>query len=41
VLATAAQRFRFAPAPGPEERMRLSSVTLIPSRGGQVVLAAG
>jgi cytochrome P450 len=41
VLATAAQRFRIAPAPGPEERMRLSSVTLIPSRGGQVVLAAG
>jgi len=38
VLQTAAQRFTFAAAPGPPEKMRLSSVTLIPSRGGQVVL---
>jgi hypothetical protein len=37
VLDAARRRFAFAPATGGEERMRLSRVTLIPSRGGKVV----
>jgi cytochrome P450 len=38
VLDTARRRLTLAPAPGPQERMRLSGVTLIPSRGGELVL---
>jgi hypothetical protein len=38
VLETAMHRFAIAPAPGRPEHMRLSGVTLIPSRGGRVVL---
>jgi cytochrome P450 len=38
VLEVARDHVRLAPAPGREERMRLSGVTLIPARGGAVVL---
>lgn len=38
VLRTALRRFEIAPAPGREERMRLTGITLTPSRGGLVVL---
>jgi cytochrome P450 len=38
VLRTAVERFEIAPAPNREERMRLTGITLTPSRGGRVVL---
>jgi cytochrome P450 len=39
VLRTALSRFELAPAPGREERMRLTGITLTPSKGGRVVLS--
>jgi len=38
VLRTALSSLELAPAPGREERMRLTGITLTPSRGGRVVL---
>jgi cytochrome P450 len=38
VLRTAIGRYEIAAAPGREERMRLTGITLTPSRGGRVVL---
>jgi cytochrome P450 len=38
VLRTAIRTFEVVAAPGPEERMRLTGITLTPSRGGQVIL---
>jgi len=38
VLATALRRFEPLPAPNAEERMRLTGITLTPSRGGRVVM---
>jgi cytochrome P450 len=38
VLRTALRAFEVAPAPGRAERMRLTGITLTPSRGGRVVL---
>lgn len=38
VLATALRTLEPLPAPNPEERMRLTGITLTPSRGGRVVL---
>jgi cytochrome P450 len=38
VLRTALAGWEVAPAPGREERMRLTGITLTPSRGGRVVL---
>lgn len=39
VLRTAFRMLDVLPAPGREERMRLTGITLTPSRGGRVVLA--
>ncbi len=38
VVRTALREFEIAAAPGREERMRLTGITLTPSRGGRVVL---
>ena len=38
VLRTAVRMLEILPAPGREERMRLTGITLTPSRGGRVVL---
>jgi cytochrome P450 family 135 len=38
VIGTALRSFELAPAPGREERMRLTGITLTPSKGGRVVL---
>jgi cytochrome P450 len=38
VLRTAVRSYEIAAAPGREERMRLTGITLTPSRGGRVVL---
>jgi cytochrome P450 len=38
VLEETLRRFRVQPAPGPEEKIRLHGLTLVPSRGAQVVL---
>jgi cytochrome P450 family 135 len=38
VLRTAMRTLELLPAPGREERMRLTGITLTPSRGGRVVL---
>ena len=38
VLRTAIRRYELLPAPGAEERMRLTGITLTPARGGRVVL---
>jgi cytochrome P450 len=38
VLRTLLERFELAPAPGREEAVRLTGITLTPSRGGQAVL---
>jgi cytochrome P450 len=38
VLRTAATAYDILPAPGREERLRLTGITLTPSRGGRVVL---
>lgn len=38
VLAETLRQFRVQPVPGPEEKIRLHGLTLVPSRGAQVVL---
>jgi hypothetical protein len=38
VLEAVLRTHTLAPAPGPPERVRLAGITLIPARGGRVVL---